>query len=117
MYSGFRYSLHVILVLAVSVSISRAPWTIPYPVAAASAFASPDSADRAKTGPSGVPIENRLPQELNDKAFAAGGGNEAERERFELSKGFKPFTAFPVLLLRPLGHLSRPASKSADAPL
>jgi hypothetical protein len=32
--------------------------------------------------------------------------NEAEREGFEPSMRFKPHTAFPVLLLRPLGHLS-----------
>src|SRR5215213_2810889 len=31
---------------------------------------------------------------------------DAEREGFEPSIGFKPNTAFPVLLLRPLGHLS-----------
>ena len=31
----------------------------------------------------------------------------AEREGFEPSIRFKPYTAFPVLLLRPLGHLSR----------
>ena len=30
----------------------------------------------------------------------------AEREGFEPSNRFKPVTAFPVLLLRPLGHLS-----------
>src|ERR1051325_236863 len=29
-----------------------------------------------------------------------------ERAGFEPAKGFKPLTAFPVLLLRPLGHLS-----------
>jgi site-specific DNA recombinase len=32
--------------------------------------------------------------------------SKAEREGFEPSNGFKPITAFPVLLLRPLGHLS-----------
>ena len=34
------------------------------------------------------------------------GDFEAERGRFELPRRFKPPTAFPVLLLRPLGHLS-----------
>jgi site-specific DNA recombinase len=34
----------------------------------------------------------------------------AERGRFELPRRFKPSTAFPVLLLQPLGHLSRCAS-------
>lgn len=33
-------------------------------------------------------------------------GVAAERVRFELTSGFKPATAFPVLRLRPLGHLS-----------
>ncbi len=32
---------------------------------------------------------------------------DTEREGFEPSNGFKPVTAFPVLLLRPLGHLSK----------
>jgi hypothetical protein len=32
---------------------------------------------------------------------------QAERAGFEPAKGFKPLTAFPVLLLRPLGHLSK----------
>ena len=89
MYSDLRYSLNVILVLAVTASISRAPWMIPQAGAASSAFTSPVDADRAKTGPSVVPIENRLPQELNDKAFAAGGGNQAERGRFELPLPFQ----------------------------
>jgi hypothetical protein len=31
----------------------------------------------------------------------------AERAGFEPAMGFKPHTAFPVLLLRPLGHLSK----------
>lgn len=30
----------------------------------------------------------------------------SEREGFEPSVGGYPYTAFPVLLLRPLGHLS-----------
>jgi hypothetical protein len=30
-----------------------------------------------------------------------------ERAGFEPAMGFKPHTAFPVLLLRPLGHLSK----------
>src|SRR5205814_4472357 len=33
--------------------------------------------------------------------------SKTERGRFELPRRFKPPTAFPVLLLRPLGHLSR----------
>jgi len=34
-------------------------------------------------------------------------GTVTERGRFELPRRFKPPTAFPVLLLQPLGHLSR----------
>src|SRR5688572_12746194 len=38
---------------------------------------------------------------------------DTEREGFEPSNGFKPVTAFPVLLLRPLGHLSGVLSLAA----
>src|SRR6476469_6482550 len=34
------------------------------------------------------------------------GNNAAERGGFEPPMRFKPHTAFPVLLLQPLGHLS-----------
>src|SRR5207237_858524 len=37
-----------------------------------------------------------------------------ERAGFEPAIGFKPNTAFPVLLLRPLGHLSQAVSGSPD---
>ena len=45
----------------------------------------------------------------NDAPWGAAGTIcEAitERAGFEPASGFKPATAFPVLLLRPLGHLS-----------
>src|SRR5262249_2168546 len=52
-----------------------------------------------------------LRQPLRDWARPpAGGGwgslNRAEREGFEPSVRFNPYTAFPVPHLRPLGHLS-----------
>jgi hypothetical protein len=40
------------------------------------------------------------------KAFASERFVRTERAGFEPAMGFKPHTAFPVLLLRPLGHLS-----------
>ena len=39
---------------------------------------------------------------------------KTERGGFEPPNGFKPVTAFPVLLLRPLGHLSRLGSGHAN---
>jgi site-specific DNA recombinase len=45
------------------------------------------------------------------------GLNTAERAGFEPARRFKPPTAFPVLLLQPLGHLSKndsPSSRSAN---
>ena len=40
----------------------------------------------------------------------------AEREGFEPSVRFKPHTAFPVLLLQPLGHLSGTPPDEAQRP-
>jgi hypothetical protein len=43
---------------------------------------------------------------MSRQELAASEAEITEREGFEPSIGFKPNTAFPVLLLRPLGHLS-----------
>jgi hypothetical protein len=48
-------------------------------------------------------------QVAHDAAVMSVVGFITEREGFEPSIGFKPNTAFPVLLLRPLGHLSNAA--------
>ena len=42
---------------------------------------------------------------------------QAERGRFELPRRFKPPTAFPVLLLQPLGHLSGGGPSWFDGPV
>ena len=63
--------------------------------------------DRDKSGTSAVQIEqgpsqtNAFTGVTNDDAFVT------ERAGFEPASRFKPATAFPVLLLQPLGHLSR----------
>ena len=43
---------------------------------------------------------------LRDQPLVNSSTIGTEREGFEPSMRFKPHTAFPVLLLRPLGHLS-----------
>jgi hypothetical protein len=63
--------------------------------------------DRAKTGPNQGRIEFARQQPSSISSLTNDDGFLTERAGFEPAIGFKPNTAFPVLLLRPLGHLSR----------
>ncbi|MDB5356906.1 MAG: hypothetical protein JWN24_3359 [Phycisphaerales bacterium] len=64
---------------------------------------------RDKTGTSEGRVEGTILQTTSPAGVMAGHRIITEREGFEPSIGFKPNTAFPVLLLRPLGHLSNAA--------
>ena len=52
-------------------------------------------------------VSGRTPTLNAAPAIRGGGEALAEREGFEPSKRFDPFTRFPGELLQPLGHLSR----------
>ena len=61
---------------------------------------------RDKTATSTGRKNNLDPQTTTPAVLTAGACFEAERGGFEPPWRFKPPTAFPVLLLQPLGHLS-----------
>ena len=98
--------LSILVTLAIMTNSIAGPWMVLQSTPSRAGWLLEGCSDRAKTGPSGVPIESRSPQATDLEAFAAGGGNQAERGGFEPPWRFKPPTAFPVLRLQPLGHLS-----------
>jgi hypothetical protein len=59
-----------------------------------------------KTGTTGVTARNITAEVTAAKSVTTGRSSVTERMGFEPMIRFKPYTAFPVRRLRPLGHLS-----------
>ncbi len=62
---------------------------------------------RDKTGTTPPNLALPIEKTLGNQGVFGVGSFSTERMRFELMIRFKPYTAFPVRRLRPLGHLSR----------
>src|SRR5687767_2815056 len=68
------------------------------------------SVARDKSGTNALLKLPRAPQPAHPQRVAEHGSFQTERGGFEPPWRFKPPTAFPVLLLQPLGHLSKEAT-------
>lgn len=109
-YAIVSYALATMVTLGIlaNTTTSGFPSGSTLPLLAATTVANGES-DRDKSGTGAVQIDQCSSQSPQFTGVMNDHANSTERGRFELPRRFKPPTAFPVLLLQPLGHLSKAA--------